>query len=135
MAKLTIWYILKKKECTGCFIKGTKDHRRLTSFLGYEKPQYHIYGKKWKVFSTRCKSLVRLKNRKVRLDFIKKTSKKKKKILDRGNQSFTRMTGTIKWRRKGATSDPDHITLFARHGGGIYTYDFWSVQGYTLCLN
>lgn len=103
-AKSTIWYIFKKKECTGKLSnikrpgrprKTTKvDDRRILSLVKKNPRQVKntleevgvslsksrikrcLHECKYRGFTTKCKPLVTFKNRKARLDFARKHLKK-----------------------------------------------------------
>uniref|UniRef100_A0A8C5QBF4 Transposase n=1 Tax=Leptobrachium leishanense TaxID=445787 RepID=A0A8C5QBF4_9ANUR len=76
-------------------------------------------------FTTRCKPLVSLKNRKARLEFAKqhetKPSQFWNKILwtDETKINLYQSDGKRRvWRKKGTAHDPKHTTSSVKHGGG-----------------
>ena len=84
-----------------------------------------LHQSEYRGFTTSCKPLVSLKNRKTRLDFAKQHLKKPlqfwNKILwtDETNINLYQNDGKRRvWRRKGTAHDPKHTTSSVKHGGG-----------------
>jgi len=76
-------------------------------------------------FTTRCKPLISLKNRKARIDFAKKHLKKPAQFwnsilwTDETKINLYQNDGKKKvWRRIGTAHDPKHTTSSVKHGGG-----------------
>ena len=76
-------------------------------------------------FTTRCKPLVSLKNRKTRLEFAKQHLKKPLQFwnnilwTDETNINLYQNDGKRSvWRRKGTAHDPKHTSSSVKHGGG-----------------
>ncbi len=76
-------------------------------------------------FTTRCKPLVSLKNRKARLEFAKRHLKKPSQFWNnilwqmRPRSTLYQSDGKRRvWRRKGIAHDPKHTTSSVKHGGG-----------------
>ncbi len=83
-----------------------------------------LHQSEYRGFTTRCKPLVSLKNRKARLEFAKRHLKS---LHSSGTTSYgqmrprstcTRVMGREEWRRKGTAHDPKHTTSSVKHGGG-----------------
>ena len=153
VAKSTVWYILKKKERTG-ELSNTKTTENNCGgwwknyFPGEEKPfhnswpdQEHfqmvgvsvskstikrgLHQSKFRGFTTRCKPLVSLKNRKTRLEFAKKHLKEPVQFwnnilwTDETKINLYQNDGKRRvWRREGTAHDPKHTTSSVKHGGG-----------------
>uniref|UniRef100_A0A8C5Q1T4 Transposase n=1 Tax=Leptobrachium leishanense TaxID=445787 RepID=A0A8C5Q1T4_9ANUR len=84
-----------------------------------------LHQSEYRGFTTRCKPLVSLKNRKARLEFAKqhltKPSQFWNKILwtDETKINLYQSDGKRRvWRRKGTAHDPKHTTSSVKHGGG-----------------
>uniref|UniRef100_A0A8C5MJ28 Transposase n=1 Tax=Leptobrachium leishanense TaxID=445787 RepID=A0A8C5MJ28_9ANUR len=84
-----------------------------------------LHQSEYRGFTTRCKPLVSLKNRKARLEFAKqhltKPSQFWNKILwtDETKINLYQSDGKSRvWRRKGTAHDPMHTTSSVKHGGG-----------------
>uniref|UniRef100_A0A8C5MV28 Transposase Tc1-like domain-containing protein n=1 Tax=Leptobrachium leishanense TaxID=445787 RepID=A0A8C5MV28_9ANUR len=84
-----------------------------------------LHQSKYRGFTTRCKPLVSLKNRKARLEFAKqhltKPSQFWNKIQWTDETKINLYQGDRKrrvWRRKGTAHDPKHTTSSVKHGGG-----------------
>ena len=84
-----------------------------------------LHQSEYRGFTTRCKPLVSLKNRKTRLEFAKQHLKKP--LQFRNNMLWTDETkinlyqndGKRRvWRRKGTAHDPKHTTSSVKQGGG-----------------
>ena len=157
VAKSTVWYILRKKECTGELGYSKRpgrprkttvvDDRRILSMVK-NKPfttstrvkntlqevgvsvskstiKRRLHESKYKGFTTRCKPLISLKNRKARIDFAKKHLKKPAQFwnsilwTDETKINLYQNDGKKKvWRRIGTAHDPKHTTSSVKHGGG-----------------
>ena len=149
VAKSTVWNILKKKEHQE--LRNTKRpgrpwkttvvaDRRILSLV--KKNPFTTVGQikntlqevgvcvskstiKKRGFTTRCKPLVILKNRKIRLEFAKQHIKKplqfRNNILWTDETKINLYQNDVKrrvWRRKGIAHDPKHTTSSVKHGGG-----------------
>ena len=84
-----------------------------------------LHQSEYRGFTTRCKPLVSLKNRKTRLEFAKQHLKQPlqfwKNILwtDETKINLYHSDGKRRaWRRKGTAHDPKHTTSSVKHGGG-----------------
>uniref|UniRef100_A0A8C5Q3N9 Transposase n=1 Tax=Leptobrachium leishanense TaxID=445787 RepID=A0A8C5Q3N9_9ANUR len=84
-----------------------------------------LHQSEYRGFTTRCKPLVSLKNKKARLEFAKqyltKPSQFWNKILwtDETKIKLYQSDGKRRvWRRKGTAHDPKHTTSSVKHGGG-----------------
>uniref|UniRef100_A0A8C5MUE3 Transposase Tc1-like domain-containing protein n=1 Tax=Leptobrachium leishanense TaxID=445787 RepID=A0A8C5MUE3_9ANUR len=84
-----------------------------------------LHQSEYRGFTTRCKPLVSLKNRKARLEFAKqhltKPSQFWNKILwtDETKINLYQSDGKRRvWRRKGTAHDPKHTTSSVKHCGG-----------------
>uniref|UniRef100_A0A8C5MSN8 Transposase Tc1-like domain-containing protein n=1 Tax=Leptobrachium leishanense TaxID=445787 RepID=A0A8C5MSN8_9ANUR len=83
-----------------------------------------LHQSEYRGFTTRCKPLVSLKNRKARLEFAKHLTKPSQfwnKILwtDETKINLYQSDGKRRlWRRKGTAHDPKHTTSSVKHGGG-----------------
>lgn len=136
MVKATVWYILKKSECTGN-LSNTKRPSWRTTLHHLTKSKtlsrrfcitvkaYNQETCSWmeiQEFTTRCKASFTFQNRKIRLDFAKKPLKGpalcwKKKITrpDENKMNLYGYGGKRKmWRRRERAHDPEHATLFIR---------------------
>lgn len=76
-------------------------------------------------FTTRCKPLVSLKNRKARLEFTKRHLKKPSQFwnnilwTDETKINLYQSDGKTRvWRTKGTAHDPKHTTSSVKHGAG-----------------
>ncbi len=84
-----------------------------------------LHQSEYRGFTTRCKSLVSLKNRKARLEFAKRHLKKPSQFwnnilwTDETKINLYQSDGNRRvWRRKGTAHDPKHTTSSVKHGGG-----------------
>ena len=152
MAKSTVWNILKKKEQQHQKTRKTTENNcggwQNNYFPGEEKPLHNswpdqehspggrcmcvkvnikrrLHQSEYRGFTTRCKPLVSLKNRKIRLEFAKQHLKKPlqfwNKILwtDETKINLYQNDGKRRiWRRKGTAHDPKHTTSSVKDGGG-----------------
>uniref|UniRef100_A0A8C5LTA8 Transposase n=1 Tax=Leptobrachium leishanense TaxID=445787 RepID=A0A8C5LTA8_9ANUR len=153
VAKTTVWNILEKKELSNTKRPGRPlktivvDDRRILSLVkktpfttvGQIKNtlqevgvcvskstiKRRLYQSEYRGFTTRCKPLVSLKNRKARLEFAKqhltKPSQFWNKILwtDETKINLYQSDGKRRvWRRKGTAHDPKHTTSSVKRGGG-----------------
>ncbi len=121
-----------------------------------------LHQSEYRGFTTRCKPLVSLKNRKARLEFAKRHLKKPSQFwnnilwTDETKINLYQSDGKRRvWRRKGTAHDPKHTTSSVKHGGGVGMYgcqwnwfsciywwcdcwqkqqdEFWSVSGNIIC--
>ncbi len=153
VAKTTVWNILKKKELSNTKRPGRPrkttvvDDRRILSLV--KKTPFTTVGQikntlqevgvcvskstikrrlhqsEYRGFTTRCKPLVSLKNRKARLEFAKRHLKKPSQFwnnilwTDETKINLYQSDGKRRvWRRKGTAHDPKHTTSSVKHGGG-----------------
>ncbi len=84
-----------------------------------------LHQSEYRGFTTRCKPLVSLKNRKARLEFAKRHLKKPSQFwnnilwTDETKINLYQSDGKRRvWRRKGTAHDPKHTTSSVKHGGG-----------------
>ncbi len=84
-----------------------------------------LHQSEYRGFTTRCKPLVSLKNRKARLEFAKRHLKKPSQFwnnilwTDETKINLYKSDGKRRvWRRKGTAHDPKHTTSSVKHGGG-----------------
>ncbi len=84
-----------------------------------------LHQSEYRGFTTRCKPLVSLKNRKARLEFAKRHLKKPSQFwnnilwTDETKINLYQSDGKRRvWRRKGTVHDPKHTTSSVKHGGG-----------------
>ena len=84
-----------------------------------------LHQSEYRGFTTRCKPLVSLKNRKARLEFAKQHPKKPSQFwnnilwTDETKINLYQSDGKRRvWRRKGTAHDPKHTTSSVKHGGG-----------------
>ena len=84
-----------------------------------------LHQSEYRGFTTRCKPLVSLKNRKARLEFAKQHLKKPSQFwnnilwTDETKINLYQSDGKRRvWRRKGTAHDPKHTTSSVKHGGG-----------------
>ena len=84
-----------------------------------------LHPSEYRGFTTRCKPLVSLKNRKTRLEFAKQHLKKPLQFwnnilwTDETKINLYQNDGKRRvWRRKGTAHDPKHTTSSVKHGGG-----------------
>ncbi len=84
-----------------------------------------LHQSEYRGFTTRCKPLVSLKNRKARLEFAKRPLKKPSQfwnnILWTDETKINLYQSDEKrrvWRRKGTAHDPKHTSSSVKHGGG-----------------
>ena len=84
-----------------------------------------LHQRKYRGFTTRCKPLVSLKNRKARLEFAKKHLKEPVQFwnnilwTDETKINLYQNDGKRRvWRREGTAQDPKHTTSSVKHGGG-----------------
>ena len=84
-----------------------------------------LHQSEYRGFTTRCKPLVSLKNRKTRLEFAKQHLKKPLQFwnnilwTDETKINLYQNDGKRRvWRRKGTAHDPKHTTSSVKHGGG-----------------
>ncbi len=84
-----------------------------------------LHQSEYRGFTTRCKPLVSLKNRKARLQFAKRHLKKPSQFwnnilwTDETKINLYQSDGKRRvWRRKGTAHDPKHTTSSVKHGGG-----------------
>ncbi len=84
-----------------------------------------LHQSEYRGFTTRCKPLVSLKNRKARLEFAKRHLKKPSQFwnnilwTDETKINLYQSDGKRRvWRRKGTAHDPKHTTSLVKHGGG-----------------
>ncbi len=87
--------------------------------------QERLHQSEYRGFTTRCKPLVSLKNRKARLEFAKRHLKKPSQFwnnilwTDETKINLYQSDGKRRvWRRKGTAHDPKHTTSSVKHGGG-----------------
>ena len=88
-------------------------------------------------FTTRCKPLVSLKNKKARLEFAKQHLKKPSQFwnnilwTDDTKINLYQSDGKRRvWRRKGTAHDPKYTTSSVKHGGGsIMAWACMAVNG------
>ncbi len=87
-----------------------------------------LHQSEYRGFTTRCKPLVSLKNRKARLEFAKRHLKKPSQFwnnilwTDETKINLYQSDGKRRvWRRKGTAHDPKHTTSSVKHGGGSVT--------------
>ena len=155
VAKSTVWNILKKKERTGELSNTKRPGRPWKTtvvddriIISVKKNPFTTVGIKntlqevgvcvskstikrrlhkseYKGFTTRCKPLVSLKNRKTRLEFAKQHLKKPLQFwnnilwTDETKINLYQNDGKRRvWRRKGTAHDPKHTTSSVKHGGG-----------------
>ncbi len=81
-----------------------------------------LHQSEYRGFTTRCKPLVSLKNRKARLEFAKQHLKKPSQFwnnilwTDETNINLYQSDGKRRvWRRKGTAHDPKHTTSSVKH--------------------
>ena len=153
MAKSTVWNILKKKKNAQQHQKTRKttvvDDRRILSLVkknpfttvGQIKNtlqevgvcvskstiKRRLHQSEYRGFTTRCKPLVSLKNRKTRLEFAKQHLKKPLQFwnnilwTDETKINLYQNDGKRRvWRWKGTAHDPKHTTSSVKHGGGSF---------------
>ncbi len=84
-----------------------------------------LHQSEYRGFTTGCKPLVSLKNRKARLEFAKRHRKKPTQFwnsipwTDETKINLYQSDGKRRvWRRKGTAHDPKHTTSSVKHGGG-----------------
>lgn len=84
-----------------------------------------LHQSEYRGFTTRCKPLVSLKNRKARLEFAKRHLKQSSQFwnnilwTDETKINLYQSDGKRRvWRRKGTAHDPKHTTSSVKHGGG-----------------
>ncbi len=84
-----------------------------------------LHQSEYRGFTTRCKPLVSLKNRKARLEFAKRHLKKASQFwnnilwTDETKINLYQSDGKRRvWRRKGTAHDPKHTTSSVKNGGG-----------------
>ncbi len=84
-----------------------------------------LHQSEYRGFTTRCKPLVSLKNRKARLEFAKRHLKKPSQFwnnilwTDETKINLYQSDGKRRvWRRKVTAHDPKHTTSSVKHGGG-----------------
>ncbi len=84
-----------------------------------------LHQSEYRGFTTRCKPLVSLKNRKARLEFAKRHLKKPSQFwnnilwTDETKINLYQSDGKRRvWRRKETAHDPKHTTSSVKHGGG-----------------
>ena len=84
-----------------------------------------LHQSEYRGFTTRCKPLVSLKNRKTRLEFAKQHLKKPLQFwnnilwTDEAKINLYQNDGKRRvWRRKGTAHDPKHTPSSVKHGGG-----------------
>lgn len=84
-----------------------------------------LHQSEYRGFTTRCKPLVSLKNRKARLEFAKQHLKKPSQFwnnilwTDETKINLYQSDGKRRvWRRKGTAHDPKHTTSSVKHDGG-----------------
>ncbi len=84
-----------------------------------------LHQSEYRGFTTRCKPLVSIKNRKARLEFAKRHLKKPSQFwnnilwTDETKINLYQSDGKRRvWRRKGTAHDPKHTTSSVKHGGG-----------------
>uniref|UniRef100_A0A8C5N2V1 Transposase n=1 Tax=Leptobrachium leishanense TaxID=445787 RepID=A0A8C5N2V1_9ANUR len=76
-----------------------------------------LHQSEYRGFTTRCKPLVSLKNRKARLEFAKQHLTKPSQFWSKINLYQSDGKRRV-WRRKGTAHDPKHTTSSVKHGGG-----------------
>ena len=84
-----------------------------------------LHQSKYRGFTTRCKALVSLKNKKTRLEFTKNHLKEPVQFwnnilwTDETKINLYQNDGKRRvWRREGTAHDPKHTTSSVKHGGG-----------------
>ncbi len=84
-----------------------------------------LHQSEYRGFTTRCKPLVSLKNRKAKIRVCQTTSKKAFTVLEQHpmdrwdqDQLVPEWWKRRVWRRKGTAHDPKHTTSSVKHGGG-----------------
>ncbi len=89
------------------------------------KIKRRLHQSEYRGFTTRCKPLVSLKNRKARLELAKRHLKKPSQFwnnilwTDETKINLYQSDGKRRvWRRKGTAHDPKHTTSSVKHGGG-----------------
>ncbi len=99
--------------------------RRLGVCVSKSTIKRRLHQSEYRGFTTRCKPLVSLKNRKARLEFAKRHLKKPSQFwnnilwTDETKINLYQSDGKRRvWRRKGTAHDPKHTTSSVKHGGG-----------------
>ncbi len=96
-----------------------------------------LHQSEYRGFTTRCKPLVSLKNRKARLEFAKRHLKKPSQFwnnilwTDETKINLYQSDGKRRvWRRKGTAHDPKHTTSSVKHGGGsVMAWAYMAASG------
>ncbi len=132
--------VKKNPFITSTEIKNTLEEVGTSLSISIIKRRLHESN--YRGFTTRCKPLVTLKNRKARPDFARKHLKKPpmfwNKILwtDETNINLYQTDGKKKVRRKkGTAHDPKHTTTSVKHGGSsvlawtcLAAYGTWGID-------
>ena len=95
-----------------------------------------LHQSEYRGFTTRCKPLVSLKNRKARLEFAKQHLKKPSQFwnnilwTDDTKINLYQSDGKRRvWRRKGTAHDPKYTTSSVKHGGSVMVWACMAANG------